>query len=207
MDALPPAGGRAGHDARDVRGPGARRPRHAPGAGRRHRHRASPRRRRPTSTLNAFFEQARGPGRALRRRRLRGQGDAHRRRPRGLLQGQPAAVPGARAGQHRIRGARPRRGEEGHRRQRGGPARPTTSRTRARFGTPGRAPRQPHPDRRAARARRPPTARRPRPRPRNCWPQVQEGARQLRRRGHEELAGPGLGAPTAATSTSSRAAR
>ena len=50
-----------------------------------------------------------GAGAALQRAGLPRQGQPERCRHRSLLQGQRGAVPGARAGAHRVRGARPRR--------------------------------------------------------------------------------------------------
>ena len=98
--------GRAGHELRDVRAEPAPGPGHAPGAAGHRRHGGGAEGGgRPVARRAAAAPP--GADAALRCAGLPQQGQPDRCRHRGLLQGQRSAVPGARAGAHRIRAARP----------------------------------------------------------------------------------------------------
>ena len=101
----------------------------APGAGRRGAAPASPRRRRPAWRSTPSSSGAKCRWRASTPADFAAKVKPTRRRARGLLQGQPAAVPGARAGQHRIPGARPGGGARRASPSTRPTSRPTTSRT------------------------------------------------------------------------------
>ena len=119
----------------------------APGAAGHRRHACSRRRPRRGVALDAMFQQREVQVQRFDAKDYAAKVDAHRCRARGVLQGSGArgAVPGARAGQHRVRGARPRRDQEGHHGPRGGPAQVLRG-ERGALQHAGRAPRQPHPD-------------------------------------------------------------
>ena len=181
---------RAGHDARDVRSQRPGRSVLAPGAGGRGRHRLRHARagRDLRSTLTSRGAKCRSP--ASIPPTIAGQRQADGCRTRGLLQEQRGAVPGARAGQHRIRGARPRLGQEEHHRQRAGPQDLLRAERRA-PRRQGGAPGQPHPDHRAQ-GRAGGRARQGQGQGGGTARGREEGAGQLRRGGEEEFAGPGV---------------
>ena len=204
--ALSPAGGRAGHDARDVRSqrprPTCRPGRCLAGLG---------------GTAFATPAQAGACAQRLSSRgaKFRSRGSIPPTMPpsvkptdaelEAFYKSNAAHVPGARAGQHRIRRARPRHREEGPHRERAGPQDLLRAKCRA-PGWQGGAPGQPHPDHRAQ-GRTGRRARQGQGQGGGTARGSEEGARQLRRGGQEEFAGPGVRAPTAATSISSPAAQ
>jgi hypothetical protein len=139
-------------------------------AGRRVRHRA----RRPPWPGRAGPAAAapRGAGAALRPRRLPRQGQAHRRRPRGLLQGQRGAASGARAGRASSTWCSTSPPWQGRHRVRD-ELRKYYDRERQPLHRGRGAARQPHPDQGRQGRCRPPSAAKAKARAEACWPSAQ----------------------------------